>query len=158
MNPLKVSVPELKLYVNEMSNILANDAKDHLNLSTTVESAKGDQVVFQSLAEPLLEGQIPLSTVWPDTNGNLALIAVSLTGLISFLLIYLLFKVNKLSTAIMLLQLNQQVKTSTTLLPLFIYKSESNIESQILFFNNIQLSWEHALYFIISMNSTFISY
>ena len=53
----------------------------------------------------------------------------------------------------MLLQLNKQVKASTTLLPSFIYKSESNIESQISFFNNIQLSWEHALFFLISMNT-----
>ena len=152
-NPLKVSVPEFKLYGHEMSNILANDAKDHLNLSTMVELAKDDQVVFQSLTEPLLDGQIPLPTVWPDTNGILALIAVSLTGLISFLLVYLLCKVNKLSATIMLLQLNEQVRASTTVLPSFIYKSESNVESQISFFNNIQLSWEHAIFFLISMST-----
>ncbi|CAC5416211.1 unnamed protein product [Mytilus coruscus] len=56
--------------------INASDIKDHLNLKKIAKSAKKDEIIFQNLAEPLLDGQIKLDSNWPDTNGYIGIVCL----------------------------------------------------------------------------------
>ena len=60
-----------------MSNILAADTKAHLCLSKMASTAKKDAIIFQNLAEPLLDGQIRLNPNWPSTDNVLLYITSS---------------------------------------------------------------------------------
>ena len=64
--PVNVSIPHLKLFKHDMSDVVAADSKAHLSLAKMAETAKKDAVIFQSLTEPLLNGQIKLNTDWPS--------------------------------------------------------------------------------------------
>ena len=35
------------------------------------DKAKNDEVIFQALSEPLLEGELSLNTLWPDIDAIL---------------------------------------------------------------------------------------
>ena len=59
-NTLNVSVPNFKIYQHDMHPIIADDKNSHLSLSRMTDQVKNDQVIFQSLTEPLLEGQIQI--------------------------------------------------------------------------------------------------
>lgn len=83
-NMVNVSVPDIKLYKHKFNYILASDQIDHLSLIKMVNAAKSDEKIFQNLAEPLLDGQIELDSNWPDVNGYLGLISITLGG-ISFI-------------------------------------------------------------------------
>lgn len=102
--PLNVTLPTFKIYNHKMSQILADDFKNHLNLSKMVEVTKNDDIVFQTLAEPMLDGQITIQSSWPDFNGVLILIAISFTSASTFLLLWVFFTIRKLSAALLLLQ------------------------------------------------------
>lgn len=56
------------MFTYPYNQLLAADQKAHLNLSKMVQVAKKDQVIFKSLAEPLLEGNIEISSSWPNVN------------------------------------------------------------------------------------------
>ena len=66
--PVNVSIPHLKLFQHDMSDIVAADSKAHLSLSKMAETAKKDAIIFQSLTEPLINGQIQLDSNWPTTD------------------------------------------------------------------------------------------
>ena len=68
---VNVSLPKLQLYEHKISNILAADTKAHLSLSKMASTAKKDAIIFQNLAEPLLDGQIKLNPDWPSTDNIL---------------------------------------------------------------------------------------
>lgn len=87
LSPLNVTVPQFKIYNHEMSKVLADDVKNHLNLSKMVEIAKNDDIVFQTLAEPLLDGQLAIQSDWPDVNGILTLVALSFAVATTFVLV-----------------------------------------------------------------------
>lgn len=57
-NPVNMSVPTFNLYSHEMNDIMVDDKKSHLSLSKMAEYAKRNATIFQSLAEPLLNGNI----------------------------------------------------------------------------------------------------
>lgn len=149
---LNITIPKLKLYEHEMSNVLAADTKAHLSLSKMAAVAKKDEVIFQSLTEPLLENQIQLSSDWPDMNDILLLGTMGVTVLLMILLFYTFFKVRKLSTALLVLQQVQQVKSLSTTVPNFIYKPKT-IAPQLSQSLSLDLKWEHAnfvlLFFIL---------
>ena len=50
-----------------MLGINAVNAQEHLSLAKMAETTKQDKVIFQSIAEPLLDGQIDLSDGWQLT-------------------------------------------------------------------------------------------
>ena len=67
-NPLSVEVPHFKIYNHSMQTILADDRKAHLSLEKMAQSAKKNAIVFQSLTDPLLTGDILLKNNWPSSD------------------------------------------------------------------------------------------
>ncbi|XP_067654068.1 uncharacterized protein [Haliotis asinina] len=96
------TIPKFNIYSHEISDVLANDEKSHLSLKRVAESARKTETIFQSLAEPLLDGQITLPSSWPDINAIIAITA-SVTSVLSIILfIWMFFKVRTLSAALLL--------------------------------------------------------
>lgn len=136
-----------------MSNILADDMKNHLNLSKMVEIAKNDNIVFKTLAEPILDGQLAIQSDWSDFNGILALAAMCFSATTTVLLIWMFYKVKKMSAALFFLQQSRHIKALPSTLPSFLYthKSESGATSSFDF--DITLSWEHANFIFLCLNT-----
>lgn len=151
-NPVNISVPTFSLFEHKMSNILANDEKDHLNLTKMVEIAKNDQVVFQTLAEPILDGHVTIPTTWPDTNGIIAISALTFASIFTFISIYMFFKLRTLAATVMVLQQCQQIKAMATDLPSFIY-TRRPVPPEPSFTISIPLSWEHAIFAFVFLNT-----
>lgn len=156
LTPLNVSVPNFKLYNHQMSHILADDEKNHLNLTTMVEIAKNDDIVFQTLAEPILDGQIAIQSDWPDFNGILILVALSFAAATTILLFWLFFKVRKMAALLLILQQSHKVKALQTTLPSFIYTHPPESVSISYFDLNITLSWEHANFILLLLNTALL--
>ena len=146
------SIPHFKLYQHEMTNVLANDKKEHLSLSKMVVKAKKDETIFQSLAEPLLDGQINVPQSWPNASDIMVIVALSLSAFSICCLILMFFKTKKLAASLMILQQIQQVKAFSTDMPSLIYK---HITSKPLEPINIEidLGWEHVNLFFTVLNT-----
>lgn len=63
-----LSLPNFTFYSHEISNVLTADAKTHLNLKKLADAAEKDQLIFKTLHEPLLAGEISLQSEWPDKS------------------------------------------------------------------------------------------
>lgn len=149
---LNVTLPNLKLYQHKMSNVIAADTKSHLSLSKMTATAKKYAVIFQSLAEPLLDGQIQLDSDWPNTDNILLYITTTATILLTTVLALTILKLRKLVTALLVLEKVQKAKSMVTELPSFIYKANSNIpnkESSTINFS-IDLTWDQANFILLS--------
>ncbi|WAR19936.1 Y068-like protein [Mya arenaria] len=103
-SPLNITVPTFRVYKHEMSNILADDVKNHLNLTKMVEVAKNDDIVFQTLAEPILDGHVTLPTTWPDLNGILNIISLVYAVVVTLVLFWVYRKLGKLASTVAVLQ------------------------------------------------------
>ena len=84
-----------------MSSIIAADAKEHLSLAKMAETAKQDKVIFLSIAEPLLDGQIDLSDGWQLTNKVLLYTVSTISGISIALFVWTIFKIQKLSAGLL---------------------------------------------------------
>jgi hypothetical protein len=62
---VNITIPDFKIYTHKFKEILASDRNDPLSLKRMVKSAKKDETIFQSLSEPILDGQLQLSQTWP---------------------------------------------------------------------------------------------
>lgn len=117
-----------------MHNIMANDKQSHLCLQC---------LIFQSPAEPLLGGQISIEPRWPDLNAVLVLITMSTTAISITLLIWTFLKIRQLSAAVLILQQCKGIKSMSTTLPSFIYKSKKSSDNfKSISFNFISLEWD----------------
>ncbi|MES9880029.1 MAG: hypothetical protein ABW185_04025 [Sedimenticola sp.] len=143
-NPLNVSVPHFKLYEHKMSSILADDQKNHLSLSKMADAAKRDAMIFRTLADPLLNGDIALQTDWPDTNAIMIFATMAVCILASIFSIWAFFKIRALTTALLVLQRVNCIKASS--IPSFIYPSLTEAPEEGTFQFNISLSWDHAIF------------
>lgn len=158
-SPINMSIPNFKLYNHDMHNIMADDKQSHLSLSRMAEAAKKDAKIFQSLAEPLLDGQISIQTQWPDLNAILVLITMSTTAISIMLLVWTFFKIRKLSAAILVLQQCKGIKSMSTTLPSFIYDSQAPPKSfESTSFDFISLEWDHAIVALILLMFLFLVY
>ncbi|CAC5410655.1 unnamed protein product [Mytilus coruscus] len=63
---MNINVPDFKIYNHSYSSFLVKDQKEHLSLKKMAKVAKKEGVIFQDLAEPLLDGQIESN--WPNLN------------------------------------------------------------------------------------------
>jgi len=152
LTPLNVSLPKFRIYNHKMSNIIANDVTNHLNLSKMVEVAKNDDIVFQTLAEPILDGQLAIETKWPDFNGILTLCLSVVTAATTCLSLWMFFKLRKLSTTLLILERAQSIKALPTSLPSFIYTHKPSTESQQASFN-LTVSWEQVNFALLCINT-----
>ena len=151
LNPIQVNLPDFKMYTHSYNQFLAADQKAHLNLSKMVQVAKKDQVIFKSLAEPLLEGNIEISSSWPNTSDILNIVAIGLAILAIFGVIFTIFKVRKLLVIITVLQQVNSAKSEP--LPSFIYKTLQSTTPPPSEFDLMleNFSWNHASVLISSL-------
>ena len=84
--------------------------------------AKKDEVIFKSLSEPMLDGQIPINNNWPDFKAILIFICGGLVVTASFVILWMFFKVRSLAAPVVILQQINQAKAFPTVLPSFIYR------------------------------------
>ena len=117
------------------------------------KKAKNYEVIVKSLSEQLLDGQLMINASWPDFNATLILISGVITLCSLLAIIWLIFKVRKLSAAFFILQQCQQARALPSTLPSFIYKQiTENTDTQSQYAWDITLDWQHAiflLYFLI---------
>ena len=148
--PVNVTIPKIKIYQHEMSNIVAADTKAHLSLTKMAETAKKDAVIFQSLTEPLLGGQIQLDTDWPSTDNIIQYITSSATIILSVLLGWTIFKLRKLTAALLVVQKVQECKSMATDIPSFIYDKPIDVlEKDSTYSSSINFTWEHAYFSLL---------
>lgn len=144
-----LEVPDFRIYSHNMSNLLAADTEQHLNLKKMALAAKKDAQIFQTLTEPLLTGDIQLQSEWPDLNAILIFITFTI-GFLSFITcICLFYKVRKMATAMFILQQVSQAKSQTV--PSFIYHApttrQNSADDETNIINNFissEFSWIHA--------------
>ena len=65
------------------------------------DKAKNDEIIFKSLAEPLLDGQLAINSSWPDFNALLIFISGGLATLALLALLWMHFRIRKLSAALL---------------------------------------------------------
>lgn len=93
---VEVNLPNFKLYAHNYNQVLANDNKAHLNLSKMVKAVKKDELVFQSLTEPLIEGNIQINSSWPSVSDIIDFVAFAISSIAIFGVIFTFLKVRKL--------------------------------------------------------------
>lgn len=91
------------------------------NLSKMVKAAEKDELVFQSLTEPLLEGNIQINSSWPSVSDIIDFVALAISIIAIFGVIFQFLKVRKLLAIIAILQSIAPVKSEPQI-PSFIYK------------------------------------
>ena len=140
-----VDVPTFKMYNHSMSAILADDKAQHLSLTKMAEKAKKDAVIFKSLTEPLLYGDLTLDKDWFSTElfllyGTMATAAISIIGLILMFL--------KLRKALVMIHVLQTVVNGAkdSAIPYFHYKSQVTTPKPATFFTDLELSWDHGIF------------
>ncbi|XP_069123363.1 LOW QUALITY PROTEIN: uncharacterized protein [Argopecten irradians] len=118
-----IKLPSFKIYNHSFSKYLANDNQYDLSLKKIAQKAQKGETVFSSLAESMIEGQIPFETVnWPDTSGVIALIGI-VTSSIAIVLVFLLYaKLRKLSAVVLLAQ-KSSAFTVPPVIPSFHYQA-----------------------------------
>ena len=131
---VNITIPDFKIYTHKFKEILASDKNDPLSLKRMVKSAKKDDTIFQSLSEPILDGQLQLSQTWPDLNGYLGLISITLG------LLYILYHIRTLKTSLFILQVhNVHIKPTQ---PSFLFTAKDTSSSSLSIHNAIYtLSW-----------------
>ena len=149
IKPLNVSTPAFKIYNHEIKQVLADDTKTHLNLRKMAAKAKNDEIIFKSLSEPMLDGQITINSDWPDFNAILIFIAGGLAVGALVAIVWMFFKIRALSGAILLLQQGKSVAAFSTQLPSFIYGSVDKSTSDESYLNfDITVQLDHALFIL----------
>ena len=143
--PVLVKIPSFKIYEHKMSKLFAKDDKESLNLKKMAERTKKDQVIFSTLAESLVDGEITIDEeVWPKKEDVMSLIALTVGGINIIAIIWLIYKVRILSAAILMSTRLPQVSSLRLQYTLPITTTPSSW-SDIL---NENLKWDHGVFVI----------
>lgn len=150
-----IDIPAFQIYNHSMSNIFAKDQKEHLNLKKMVKAVKQDSVIFQSLAEPLANGDLTVPTSIFDTFNILTIVSLCLS-ICSFVgIVYIVYKFRALSAALLLTKATS-VKSSAV--PVFRYIRPDNTLQDDATSTDISdiLSWDHGIFLLVSISTLFI--
>ena len=141
-NPLQVNVPRFSIYNHTMSSIIADDRKSHLNLKKMAEVTKKDSMVFQSLSDSLLSGEISIEDDWPSQDDILLYVTMTTTGLCMVALVFTLVKLRKVLIILAVLQNARPIKAAT--LPSFHYKVITTATPKPLaFIDDLEIDMHH---------------
>ena len=140
-SPLQVDVPKFTIYNHSISQVLANDNKAHLNLQKMAKSAKENSMIFSTLTESLLSGDISLkdSASFKDI---LLYVTTAVAGFCLVAFIFMALRLRKVLIILSVLKTAHNVHSSTV--PSFIYKTPAPVEdSQEYFWGQINFELEH---------------
>lgn len=123
-------------------------------------AARNDSIIFKTLTEPLLYGQIKLQSDWPDLNAILIFVALGIASFTFLIVIYIFFKFRNMATAILVLQQFAKVKSQSV--PSFIYEKITQAPtatepSVIEKFITSEFSWLHASVVLSSIVLIFLT-
>lgn len=111
--PAIVSTPPLKIFKHNFSELLAQDKTDDLSLKRIAQSVRDDKLIFQSLAEPILDDLNDIDDDVSLFSWNSILTLVN-TAILVILVVggcYLYYQIRMLATAMAILK---QVKPATS--------------------------------------------
>ncbi|XP_033734065.1 uncharacterized protein LOC117323140 [Pecten maximus] len=153
-----IKLPALKIYNHSFSQLLANDNKFDLSLKKIAQKAKKGETVFTSLAESMIDGQIPFASVeWPDTSGVIALIGTVVSTIAIVLVFCLYVRFRKLSALLLLAQKSSAFTISPNV-PSFHFKGLPDTTTPTLIsehvYNSLLTPWPYVV--LSFLTTTFI--
>ena len=88
--PVHVKIPSFRIYEHKMSKCFALSVeKASFNLKKMAERTKKDQVIFSTLAESLVDGEITVDEEgWPKKEDAMTLMALIVRGINIIAIIY----------------------------------------------------------------------
>ena len=148
-NPVNINVPHFNMYKHKMNDILANDKKSHLSIRKMAESARQNKTIYQSLAEPLLDGDIKINSNWPDKNAFIIFGLSGITATSIVISVLTCIKVKSLAQTVLLMQQVKPIKAFPTTIPSFNYKHDvAVINQETNFLNALAVTWEHGIFIL----------
>lgn len=148
-NPLAVNVPQFKIYNHSINQILANDNKAHLSLQKMAQSAKNNSLIYQSLTESLLSGDITIEEMI-STKDIILYVTASVATFCFIAFIFITVKLRKVLVILSMLQATNTRQVQAFTVPSFNYKaSQLNSESSVYFWEQLDIEIDHC---IIALN------
>ena len=147
---VNVSIPNMKFFSNDMSDVIAADKKAHLSLAKLAKATKNDAVIFQSLSEPLLNGTITFDDKWPSVDNILIYCSIGMIVLLTIVSFGVVLKLRKVAIILATLQHSKSSNALVTRVPSFIYeKSPPGVPEENSADLNIELSFDHANFILL---------
>lgn len=104
-NPVEVSIPDFKIFKHNFTDLIAGDREQHLSLQRAAAAAKADDYIFESVADPILDGRLPeLDTIWSIVVKYLSLTTASVTTILTLIVVWQFYKIRTLTVAVAVLQ------------------------------------------------------
>lgn len=141
---LTVQIPGFELYKHEFQKRLVADSKIHFNMKKMAEATKRNEKIFQSLSEPLLNGDLDMISNWPTTNDILTYISFIITIIVSLVCGLLFMRQRKLLLVISILK--QTAYTKGIDADYIFRKSTPENPRPILDVINDTLKWDHVIF------------
>lgn len=107
-----ISIPNFTLFDHHFKKLIANDKVAELSLKRIAEKAKNNEIVYQSLSDPILNGDLFSVNTWNSPSGYIAMSALCLCFILGIFLLLTMFKLRKLTMAVMILQATKQASAS----------------------------------------------
>ena len=102
-----------------MDHIVASDQRSHLSLKKMAARVKQQNIIYSSLAESMLDGEIKIDdNYWSLTNNIISIVAITTTIVNAILIFWLFYKFRILAATI---TLYKPVKTAPTTTLMFEY-------------------------------------
>ena len=138
---VNVSIPNMKIFSHDISDVIAGDRKAHLSLSKLAKATKNDAVIFQSLSEPLLDGTITLDDNWPSVDNIIIYCSIGMIILLTIVSFGVVLKLRKVAIILATLQHSKSSTAMVTKVPSFIYEKSPSASPEENFADlNIELS------------------
>ena len=100
---MSVVIPDLKIFKHKMSGILAQDKKFDINLKQIAERVKNSSTIYNSISDAYLDEQFSFDNGDPfDFKLLLSIVGLSLAVINFFTIIYVLRKIQLLSTVLVM--------------------------------------------------------
>ena len=74
------------------------------------ETPKQNKTIFQTIAEPLLDGQIKLNDDWPTKDNFILYVVTGFSGIFIALFVWTIFKIRKLSAGLLVVERVQNAR------------------------------------------------
>ena len=147
-NPVNIFLPNFTIYKNKMDHIVASDQRSHLSLKKMAARVKQQNIIYSSLAESMLDGEIKIDdNYWSLTNNIISIIAITTTFVNAILIFWLFYKFRILAAAIILYK---PVKTAPTTTLMFEYvPATTPIPNYWINTLSDNLKWDHGIFVLV---------
>ena len=124
-----------------------------LRLSRMKDQVKNDQIIFQSLTEPLLEGQLKIEPQWPDLNAFLIFATMAAITVCGLFMLWTFFRMRRLSAIVLALQQPNAARAMSTDVSSFVYKQITKpVETSEALNFDTEIAWDHVIFLLCLLN------